>query len=133
MAIQFDVTTRNARLDATEAAIGASAHLFLRTGPPPVNVAAGPSGTLICDITLPADWMAAASSGTKAKLGLWQALAVADGTLGHYRILDSLGAVRLQGTVTVTGGGGDLTVDSLVTVTSQLVTVTAYTWTEGNA
>jgi hypothetical protein len=133
VALQLDVTTRNARLDATEASIGASPHLFLRTGPPPANVGLPPSGTLICDITLPADWMAAASAGTKTKLGLWQALAIADGVLGHYRIIDSLGAVRLQGTVTVTGGGGDMTVDSLATVTNQLVTVTSYIWTEANA
>lgn len=133
MALQLDVATRNARLDATEASIGAAPHLFLRTGPPPASVGIPPSGTLICDITLPADWMAAASGGSKSKLGLWQALAVADGLLGHYRIIDSLGVVRLQGTVTVTGGGGDMTVDSLTTVTNQLVTVTAYTWTEANA
>ena len=63
MAIQLAVSTRNAKLDAVETEIGASAILELRSGAAPTNVAAADSGTLLVSMTLPADWMAAASAG----------------------------------------------------------------------
>lgn len=135
MALQLSVSARNARLDALEVAIGTSAILEIRTGAPPANCAAADSGTLLASMTLPSDWMAAASSGTKALLGTWQdASANASGTAAHFRIKDSGGSnCHVQGTVTATGGGGDIEVQNTAFSAGQQITITAFTLTDGNA
>lgn len=135
MARQWSVSVRNARADAVESTIGTSAILEMFTGSPPANCAAADSGTKIVSINLPSDWLAAAASGAKAKSGTWQGTAIATGTPGHYRIKDSGGTtVHEQGTVTFTGGGGDITVDASGSVTSgQTVTVATFAWTEPNS
>ncbi|AEG54038.1 hypothetical protein [Sinorhizobium meliloti] len=135
MALQYSVAVRNAKLDAVETAIGASPILKIRTGAPPANCAAADIGTVLATLTLPADWMAAAANGTKAKAGTWEdTSADAAGTAGHYRIYASDGITcHEQGTVTATGGGGDMTVDNVVFASGQAFTVTSYTKTAGNA
>ena len=135
MAIQLSTTVRNARLDAIEAAIGASAVLKIRSGSAPANVAAADSGTVLATLTLPSDWLAAASSGSKAKSGTWQdPSADASGTAAHFRIYASDGTTaHIQGTVTVTGGGGDMTVDSVSFTAGQSFTISTFTLTDGNA
>jgi hypothetical protein len=114
MALQLSAAVRNAMLDAIETTIGTSAVLKIRTGAAPASVATADSGTVLATLTLPSDWMAGASSGSKAKSGTWEdASADAAGTAAHYRIYASDGTTaHLQGTVTATGGGGDLTVDN---------------------
>ncbi len=89
----------------------------------------------LATLSLPSDWMAAASGGSKAKSGTWQDTSADNsGTALHFRIYDSGGATcHLQGTVTVTGGGGDLTVDSVSFTAGQSFTITAFTLTEGNS
>jgi len=135
MAIQLAVSTRNAGLDAYETEIGTAARLKFRTGTVPADCATADSGTVIADLTLPSDWLAAASGGVKSKSGTWQDLAAdASGTIGHYRIYESTGTTcKLQGTVTLTAGGGDMTVDAVVVTAGQQIVITAYSWTAGNA
>lgn len=135
MTLQYSVGVRNARLDAVETAIGTSAILEIRTGAPPANCAAADSGTVLATVNLPSDWMVAASGGTKAKSGTWQdASADNTGTAVHFRMKDSGGtACHIQGTVTLTAGGGDMTVDNTSFVTGQTFTVTGFTLTAGNA
>lgn len=135
MAVQLSVAVRNARLDAIETTIGATAILRLRTGAQPATTATADSGTVVATLTLPADWMAAAASGSKAKSGTWQdTSADAAGTVGHFRIYDSAGTVvGMQGSVTATGGGGDMTLDNNVVALAQIVTITGFTISDGNA
>ncbi len=135
MSVQLSIAVRNARADAFEATIGASAVLKLRTGAQPATCATADSGTVVATLSLPADWMAAAASGAKALLGTWQdASADAAGTAAHFRIYASDGTTcGAQGSVTITGGGGDMTVDNPALQVGQLVNVTAFTITEANA
>ncbi len=135
MTVQLSTGVRNARLDAIETTIGTSAVLKIRTGAPPANVAAADSGTVLATLTLPSDWMAAASSGSKSKSGTWEdASADAGGTAAHFRLYASDGTTaHMQGTVTATGGGGDMTVDNTTFASGQSFTVTAFTLTDGNA
>lgn len=135
MALQYSTDVRNAKLDAVESTIGTSPILEVRTGSPPANCAAADSGTLLASCTLPSDWMAAASSGSKAKSGTWEDTSANNtGTAGHWRIKDSGGTTcHAQGTVTATGGGGDMTVDSTSFTSGQAFTVTGFTLTAGNA
>ena len=135
MALQYSVSVRNAQLDAFETAIGTSAVLKIRTGSVPATCATADAGTVLATLTLPSDWMAAASSGSKAKNGTWEdASADATGTAAHFRLYASDGTTcHAQGTVTVTGGGGDMTVDNTSFASGQAFTVTTFTITAGNA
>jgi hypothetical protein len=135
MTLQYSTAVRNAQLDAIETTIGASAVLKIRTGSPPANCAAADSGTVLATLNLPSDWMAAASSGSKAKSGTWEdTSADATGTAAHFRLYSSDGATcGVQGTVTATGGGGDMTVDNTSFASGQPFTITTFTITAGNA
>ena len=135
MAIQLSVSVRNARLDAIETAIGASAILKIRSGAAPADCATADSGTVLATLNLPSDWMAAASSGSKAKSGTWQdASADATGTAAHFRLYANDGTTcHLQGTVTATSGGGDMEVDNTSFAAGQSFTITTFTLTDGNA
>lgn len=199
MTMQKSVAVRNAELDAGETTTGTSAVLQIRTGAQPATCATASSGTLLVQLSLPSDWMSAASAGVKSLLGTWQNTAAATGTAGHYRIFDSgvttchfQGQVNQRVTIStnaltaangnvlnfasttgvavgmvVSGTGvvagstvvaftgttvtlsltstagvanttsiqfdGDITVDNASIASGQTVTVTAYSWTAGNA
>ena len=135
MSVQLSTTVRNARLDTIESTIGTSAIMKIRTGAAPANCAAADSGTVVATLNLPSDWMAAASSGSKALTGTWSdSSADATGTAAHFRVYDSGGTTcHIQGTVTATGGGGDITVDNTSFASGQPFTVNTFTLTDGNA
>jgi hypothetical protein len=134
MALQFSDTLRNGRADQVESVTGATAKLQIRSGAAPANCAAADSGTLLCEITLPSDWMNAAAAGVKTKLGTWAGTGAAAGTAGHFRLKNNAGSTtHMQGTVTATGGGGDMTLDNTSIAVSQAVEVTTFTLTEAGA
>lgn len=135
MTVQLSDTVRNAMLDSMETAIGTSAIMKIRTGAQPATCATADSGTVLATLALPSDWMAAASGGSKAKAGTWQdPSADAAGTAAHYRIYASDGTTcHEQGSVTATGGGGDLTLDNVVLAVAQVVTVTSFSQTAPGA
>lgn len=135
MALQLSAAVRNAILDAIEAAIGASAILKIRSNSVPANCAASDTGTVLATLNLPSDWMAGASGGSKAKSGTWEdTSADATGTAAHWRLYASDGTTcHAQGTVTVTGGGGDLTVDNVSFASGQPFTITSFSFSAGNA
>lgn len=138
MSVQQSVTVRNAKLDAVETAVGVTPVLRFFSGAQPANCAAANSGTELANGSLPSDWMAAASGGTKAKSGTWTITGIAGAStgtdIGHYRIYAVDGTTcHEQGSVTDTGGGGDMTLDNSNIANNQIVTVTSYTKTAGNA
>ena len=135
MAFQFSTTARNAALDAIETAIGTSAVLKIRSGSVPADCGTADAGTVLATLNLPSDWLAAASGGSKSKSGTWEdASADATGTAAHFRIYASDGTtVHMQGTITATGGGGDMTLDNTSIASGQQVTITSFTLTAGGA
>ena len=137
MALQYSDSVRNAQLDAVESTIGTAAVLKLcdLTAGAPADCAAAITGTVLATITLPSDWMNAASSGSKTKLGTWQdTSADAAGTADFFRLFASDGTTcGAQGTVSATGGGGDLTLDNAVIAAGQSVTISTFTLSAGNA
>lgn len=133
MSFQFSAAVRNAALDAIETAIGTTPTLELRSGAVPANCAAADSGTLLASMALPSDWMAAASAGAKGLSGTWTDTAAdAAGTVGHFRLKQGA-TCHIQGSVTITGSGGDMTLDNPVLAVGQQVTITAFTLTMGGA
>lgn len=135
MALQFSTSVRNAILDQIEATVGTSAVLKIRTGAAPADCATADSGTVLATCNLPSDWMAAASSGSKAKSGTWEdTSADGTGTAAHFRLYATDGTTcHAQGTVTATGGGGDMTVDNTSFSAGQAFSITTFTLTAPGA
>ena len=135
MTLQYSTAVRNAKLDAVETAIGVSAILKIRTGAQPASCAAADSGSVLATLNLPSDWMAAASGGSKAKSGTWEdTSADAAGTAAHFRLYKSDGTTCImQGSITATGGGGDLTVDNTTFAAGQDFLITGFTLTAPGA
>lgn len=130
--MQYSVAVNNARLDAVESTTGTTPKLRIFSGSAPANCAAADSGTLLCEITLPSDWMNAASSASKTLLGTWQgtASAGAGATPTHFRIWNNAAsACHVQGTCGI--GSGELQVNGTIT-SGQAVTVTSFTLNAAN-
>ena len=137
MTLHYSTTLRNAQLDAKETTIGTAPLLRIYDGSVPANCAASAT-TLLAEGTLPSDWLANASSGAKSKSGTWTLTGQSGagaGTNGtYYRIYDSGGSTcHEQGSVTATGGGGDMTLDNVNIANGQTVTISSYTTTAGNS
>lgn len=134
MAIQLSTALRNGMIGAYETTVGTAAKLQIRTGAAPANCAAADSGTLLAELTLPSDWLTAAAAGAVGKNGTWSGTGAAAGSAAHYRLKDSAGSTcHEQGTVTASGGGGDLTLDNVVIAAAQAVTITQWDRTQGGA
>src|SRR4051794_32864639 len=136
MAIQLSTAVRNAMLDVIETTVGTSAKIRILTGTQPATCATAQSGTLIVEFALASDWAAAASAGSKAFSAITGTAATGAGTnnAGYYRLVDSAGTTcHEQGTVTATGGGGDMTIDNISIANGQTVNITGWTWTEPGA
>jgi hypothetical protein len=132
MTLQFSVTVRNARLDAIPTAIGASPVLKIRTGAPPANCAAADTGSLLASAQLPSTWLSDAADGVISKSGPWtDPSSDASGDAGHFRI-DAGGLCQMQGTVTATGGGGDMTVAEIEFTAGRAFSITGFAITENN-
>ena len=130
MTIQLSVAVVNGMLDAIETVIGVSAVVKLKSGAQPANCATADSGTVISTMSLASDWAAAASSGSKAfsSTPIEDASADATETLAHYRVYASDGTTcHMQGTITATGGGGDMTVDNVSVTAGQVIRITGWT------
>lgn len=128
---QYSVRVNNARLDAIETAIGASAKLRIYSGSIPANCAAAATGSMLIEIALPADYMANASNATKVKSGTWTGTAVAAGVAGYYRIVDSTGAnADIQGAAGMSGT--EMILDNSNIAVGQTVTVNSFTINAAN-
>lgn len=129
MAIDLQNDLADILLAAFAAEFPAGALLQLRSGaaPGPENAA---TGTLLAEITLPATPWDTSTPGVLAKNNTWEDPAAnAAGTLAHYRLRNAAGTLCIEGTITGTGGGGDLTVDNVVTAVGQVVTITSFQYT----
>lgn len=106
----------------------ASGTLKLFSGSVPANCAAVDPAGLLASGSLPAT-AASVSAGVVTKSGTWSFTGSGSGTIASFRLYDS-GAVCIhQGTVTITGGGGDMTVDNTSIATGQTGSVGTYSIT----
>lgn len=138
MAIQLSTTLRNNMIGQYETTLGTTPKLILRTGAQPANCAASDSGTFLAILTLPSDWLNAASGGAVTLLGAWSGTGSAAGTAAHYRLKDSTatstndtGTTHEQGSVGL--GSGDLSLDNNVIANGQAISITTWTRTQGGA
>ncbi len=130
MTIQMSTQLRNDMVAAIETTTGQNAKVQVRSGAQPANCAAADSGVLLAEFQLAADW-SSQSNGTLTFSGTpVSTSAVGNGIAGHYRLKDASGTVcTMQGTVTATGGGGDLTVDNPSIAAGQTVQITGWSIT----
>lgn len=135
MSIQLSVAVRNGRLNEVQTIIGASAVLEILTGTAPANCAAATTGTVLVQYNLASSWLAAASGGAVILSGLPLSVSASGtGTAGYFRLFANDGITcGMQGTVTATGGGGDLTLSTTAVSTGETVNITGFTLTDGNA
>lgn len=135
--VQQSVRVRNGKLDSFETITGTAPTFRIRTSPRPADCAAARSGTVLFECVLPADYMEAAGATLPGKKGktatAWEGVGLANGTANHYEIIGQGGVCDEQGDVTVTDGGGAITVANLSIAIGQPVTVTSYLKTAGNA
>lgn len=114
----------NAVVDQLDAAAGT---LKIYAGAQPADADTDPSGTLLVTITLAAPaYGSADATGTAALLGTPKSgTAAATGTAGCFAVETSTGGNVFQGSVTATGGGGDLTLDNTSIASGQTVSITS--------
>lgn len=135
MALQFSTAYRNALLDQLATTAGSSEVIKIFTGAVPANCAAADSGTLLVEFDLAATSWSTAASGAKTLADLTlAATAGGTGSAGYFRLYNT-GATtaHMQGTVTATGGGGDMTVDNVSIANGQTVNITGFTLTAPGA
>jgi hypothetical protein len=134
MSLQFSVLCRNAMLDAIETNGGTSPimRIYDLSAAAPGSCEAAITGGTLATITLPADWMTAASGGSMVKTGTWSdTSADAAGTADFFRIYRyDGGTCFLQGSV---GVGLDMTLDNYVVAAGQTITISTFAVTAGNA
>lgn len=130
MAMRCSVAARNALLDAIASSASGS-NLRIYSGSVGADADTTPGGTLLVDIVLPAPAFNAASGGSMSKNGTWSdASANASGTAGCFRLTSTNSPFYcVDGSVTATGGGGDLQLDTTTIVATGIVTVTSFTLT----
>lgn len=135
MTLKLSVEVRNSLLDDIESEIGTAPILRIYTGSAPTNTTDAATGTLLAEMTLPSDWMAAASTGTKAKSGTWEdASANASGVAGYFRIYNSGDTIcHIQGTAGESTDSPDLVLDNKDINATQSVTVSTFTLTGPNS
>jgi hypothetical protein len=123
--VSFNDTFKNDVLDSFDATFN-SGTLEIRTGASP-GAGATATGTVLATVALPADAFAAAVAGVKARSGTWEDTAAdASGIAGHYRLRNAAGTRVTDGDITVTGGGGAMTVDSVNFTAGQDFLITSF-------
>jgi hypothetical protein len=127
--MKFSEAVKNARANAIENAVGASPVMEIRSGAAPADVTTADSGDLLVSIPLPADWLTAAAAGVVSKGGAWSAAATAAGAAGHFRIKQGA-TCHMQGSVSATGGGGDLQLVNTSIAAGQNVSIDSASITE---
>lgn len=135
MAVGLVTATRNARLDLIKTAIDAGAGpglLRIYDGSRPAT--GGTATTLLAELTFSDPSAAAASSGVLTFSAITaDSSANATGTATWARVVDSTGAFVFDMSVTASGGGGDLQLNSTSITSGQNVSCSSATLTEGNA
>lgn len=133
MALGYATALRNAQLDEITARAGSSALLRIYDGSRPAT--GGAATTLLAELTCNATFAGAAASAVLTLNAITQdSSANATGTATWFRIVQSGGSTHvMDGSVTASGGGGDMELSSTSIVSGGTVSITSATITAGNA
>lgn len=99
-------------------------------GTPPGSLVFQTSGDVeVATLTFSTTAFGASSSGTATAAAITQDSSATGGTIAKFRIKNAAGTDKIIGSVTATGGGGDITLNSVVVSAGQVVDVTSLTYT----
>lgn len=131
MSVKLSATARTAMADAIVTAVGTSAVIKIYTGAQPANVAAAATGTVLAQLTGNASQFGTTASGVLTVSAITQdSSADNTGTAGWVRVFKSDGTTAvIDGTVTATGGGGELELTTTSIVTGQPVSISSLSFT----
>lgn len=134
MATRISDAARDLAVDAVvdRLDLGAGAgYLELRTGSQPAGPGSAATGTLLATITLADPAYGSAAVGTAVLAGAPRSgTGVAAGDAGWFRMYDSDATAVIDGSVTATGGGGDLELDNVNIAIGQNVSITTLPYTQ---
>ena len=120
-------TLCNALVDSVDG--GAPGTIKIYDGSRPANPNAAITGVLLATVTLINPAFGAAASGVATLADPAAVVAVATGTATHFRAANGATTVICDGSVTATGGGGDLTLATTSITSGLSVDVTGGTIT----
>jgi len=132
MAIGLVAGLRNARNDAITTFVGASGKLQVMSGTRPAT--GGTATTVLGILTCNATYAPSSSGGVLTLNAITQdSAADSTGTATWFRQFKSDGTtICFDGSVTATGGGGDLELSTVSIVVGGPITVTSFVLTDGN-
>lgn len=130
MTVSLAVLAKNTEADAT-ARLFDGGQVRVYSGSVPANADAALGGaTLLATLTFSNPSGAASSGGVFTASAIASGTCAATGTASFYRILKSDGTtVVSQGTVTATGGGGDMTFPTVSFVANATISLSSHTYT----
>lgn len=133
MATRISTVARTAAADAIVDQLDAgpaAGYIEIRTGAQPATANTAATGTLLATLTLSDPAFGAAVSGVATASAITSdAAADATGTAGWFRAYTSAAGAVIDGSVTATGGGGDLQLNSVSIVLGGTVSITSWTVT----
>jgi hypothetical protein len=130
--MQYSTTLRTNQVGQIQTTVGSSGALKIFSGAEPANCAAADPSGLLATITLPSTFLTS-SSGATTIAGTWSTTGSANGTAACFRIYDGSAVCHVQGSVTASGGGGDMIVSTTTIASGGAVSVTTFTVTGNNA
>lgn len=139
MATRIPTAVRNAAVDAVVDRVDAAAtagHVEIRTGAQPANANSAASGVLLADVTLadPAFGAGGAVNPGQADADVVpdvETVGVADGDAGWFRVYDGDDNTVWDGSVTATGGGGDMELNTVTISTGVAFQIVSWAITMG--
>jgi hypothetical protein len=134
MTIRLPIASRNVAANAVADLVDAGSGAGLvrvYSGSQPASADLAATGTLLAAFTLndPAFGSAVAGTATLVVSPALSTTGLAAGDAGWFRVVDSTGATVLDGSVTATGGGGDLIMSTITVSVGLTLQLTAGTTT----
>jgi hypothetical protein len=136
MAFRLGVNAQNAGCNAIVGQVDAgttntTGRLLIYTGSQPATPATTATGTLLVTINFnnPSFGSASAGAASMVTSPAVSATVAASGTAGWFRITDRNNNAIFDGSITATGGGGDMTFDNTAFVSGGTATISSITIT----
>jgi hypothetical protein len=135
MTLRYSTALRTDQAAAINTLLGTSAKLAIYTGSQPGSVADAATGTKLAELTCNSGAFGDASLGALTLRAITSATITATGTAGWFRISTSgsPGTAHIDGAVTATGGGGELTLSSTSLVSGASISISSAVITIANS
>jgi hypothetical protein len=127
MALTISAAAAQAEATALATDIGAASTIEIRSGAKPATPETAASGTLLATVAISGSFTASGGAITAADPA--SVSVVASGTAGYFRLKTSGGVAKIDGTVTASGGGGDMQLSTVALVSGGSVDIGVPTFT----